>query len=117
MRRYPDGLDDPAITLAAIRLDLHHNASGGQAVYRRRMHSYCDLSALEMVVPWAWAGATPMEKVDTICLVSCVSAKSYYPCAGHKPLSVRLVYQGAGLRGVGRFLLVHSVRQVWPRAS
>jgi hypothetical protein len=23
MRRYPDGLDDPAITLAAIRLDLH----------------------------------------------------------------------------------------------
>ena len=53
MRRYPDGLDDPAITLAAIRLDLHHNASGGQAVYRRRMHSYCDLPALEMVVPWA----------------------------------------------------------------
>jgi hypothetical protein len=43
------------------------------------MHSYCDLSALEMVVPWAWAGATPMEKVDTICLVSCVSAKRTTP--------------------------------------
>ena len=75
------------------------------------MHSYCDLSALEMVVPWAWAGATPMEKVDTICLVSCVSAKRTTPALAKNLLSVRLVYQGAGLRGVGRFLLVHSVRR------